>query len=158
MEINIPPLRETPGGHPAAGHAFRGGILRAPRPVFPGRHAVPGAAIAWPGNVRELRNAMERAALLAHGELILPEHLPLRVRQAAPGSAADETSSAGRLEDIERQAIFLALRDHHYNRTETAKALGISRRTLTYKLRHFKELGYDVHPQLENHPQTETET
>jgi DNA-binding NtrC family response regulator len=35
----------------------------------------------WPGNVRELRNAMERATLLSRGEVILPEHLPVRVRQ-----------------------------------------------------------------------------
>ena len=35
---------------------------------------------SWPGNVRELRNAMERAALLSLGELILPEHLPAKVR------------------------------------------------------------------------------
>jgi hypothetical protein len=40
------------------------------------------AAYSWPGNVRELRNAMERAALLSRGELILPEHLPARVSAA----------------------------------------------------------------------------
>ena len=46
--------------------------------------------------------------------------------------------------EIERQAIFLALRKHRYNRTETAKALGISRRALLYKLQRFRELGFDV--------------
>ena len=157
IEINIPPLREHPGDIVPLATRFVA--------EFSDRRARFSPAVTrcleqypWPGNVRELRNAMERATLLAHGELILPEHLPLRVRQAAPGAAADETNSAGRLEDIERQAIFQALRDNHHNRTETAKALGISRRTLTYKLRHFKELGYEVHPLAENHPRNETET
>lgn len=157
IEINIPPLREHPGDIVPLATRFVA--------EFSDRRARFSPAVTrcleqypWPGNVRELRNAMERATLLAHGELILPEHLPLRVRQAAPGAAADETNSAGRLEDIERQAIFQALRDNHHNRTETAKALGISRRTLTYKLRHFKELGYEVHPLAENHPRNETDT
>jgi DNA-binding NtrC family response regulator len=103
---------------------------------------------AWPGNVRELRNAMERAALLSRGELILPEHLPARVRAGVPEPSVPEVSAGGAdLEAIERQAIFQALRQHGFNRTETAKALGISRRTLIYKLQHFREQGYEVDPQ-----------
>jgi DNA-binding NtrC family response regulator len=99
----------------------------------------------WPGNVRELRNAMERAALLSRSELILPEHLPNRVR-AADEAPQPELVAGGEqpLEEIERQAIFLALRKNGFNRTETAKALGISRRALTYKLQHFRELGFNV--------------
>ena len=50
------------------------------------------------------------------------------------------------LGEIERQAIFQALRKHDFNRTETAKALGISRRALIYKLQRFRELGYEVDP------------
>jgi len=99
---------------------------------------------AWPGNVRELRNAMERAALLSRSELILPEHLPTRVRAAAEPSPGATPTGAQPLEEIERQAIFHALRKNGFNRTETAKALGISRRALTYKLQHFRELGFDV--------------
>jgi two-component system response regulator AtoC len=88
---------------------------------------------------------MERAALLSRGELILPEHLPARVRggadsAAAPVSAAD----AQQLGDIERQAIFATLRKCGFNRTETAKALGISRRALIYKLQRFREMGFQV--------------
>ena len=48
--------------------------------------------------------------------------------------------------EIERQAIFQALRKHDFNRTETAKALGISRRALIYKLQRFREEGYTVDP------------
>src|SRR5207245_8526902 len=91
----------------------------------------------WPGNVRELRNAMERAALLSHGELILPEHLPKRVRAVPPQSALLQPPDAERLEEIERQAIFQTLRKHDLNRTETAKALCISRRALIYLFQRF---------------------
>jgi DNA-binding NtrC family response regulator len=99
----------------------------------------------WPGNVRELRNAMERAVLLSRGELILPEHLPTRVRAlpAAPG-ALPESADPLRLEEVERQAILQTLQAHANNRTETAKALGISRRALIYKLQRLRDLGYEV--------------
>ena len=102
---------------------------------------------SWPGNVRELRNAMERAALLSRGELILPEHLPARVRAAEQQPASAGAADADRLERIERQAIVQALRKHDFNRTETAKALGISRRALIYKIQRLRELGEEVDPQ-----------
>jgi DNA-binding NtrC family response regulator len=54
--------------------------------------------------------------------------------------ATDDT----RLEELERQAILQALRNHAFNRTETARALGISRRSLLYKLQRLRELGYAV--------------
>ena len=100
----------------------------------------------WPGNVRELRNAMERAALLSMGELILPEHLPARVRGGNQSAPALPKAGLEDLGEIERQAIFQALRKHDFNRTETARALGISRRALIYKLQRFRELGYEVDP------------
>jgi DNA-binding NtrC family response regulator len=99
---------------------------------------------SWPGNVRELRNAMERAALVSRSELILPEHLPSRVAAAATVARPTEPGDAERLEALEAQAIFQALRKHNLNRTETAKALGISRRGLLYKLQHLRAEGYEV--------------
>ncbi|MBL9169620.1 MAG: sigma-54-dependent Fis family transcriptional regulator [Verrucomicrobiales bacterium] len=98
----------------------------------------------WPGNVRELRNAMERASLLSGGELILPDHLPTKVRESKATSVLPESAVPPRLEDIELQAIHQALCKFHFNRTETAKALGISRRSLIYKLHHLREQGYQV--------------
>ena len=98
---------------------------------------------SWPGNVRELRNAMERAVLLSRSELILPEHLPTRVREAGD-KPPPESADLERLAEIERQAILQALQQHEFNRTETAKALGISRRALLYKLQRFREQGYQV--------------
>jgi two-component system, NtrC family, response regulator AtoC len=94
---------------------------------------------SWPGNVRELRNAMERAALLGRAELILPEHLPTRITSEKPQPREPEN-----LGEIERQTIFQALRKHNFNRSETAKALGISRRAIIYKLQRYRALGFKV--------------
>jgi len=146
VELNIPPLRERPEDILPLATAFMAEFTR--------RNARFSSAVApvltrysWPGNVRELRNAMERAALLSLGEVILPEHLPARVR-AAVANAGEELQlpEAEQLGEIERQAIFQALKKHDFNRTETARALGISRRALIYKLQRFRELGFAVDP------------
>jgi len=147
VELNIPPLRERREDIlPLASlfiSEFAKGRARISDPVVACLEQYP-----WPGNVRELRNAMERAVLLARSELILPTHLPTKVREAAAQSspASPTSAEAPQLDDIERQAILQALRKHDYNRTETAKALGISRRALIYKLQRFRNLGYAIDP------------
>ncbi len=146
VELEVPPLRERPEDILPLAAAFIAEFTKG-KARFSSSVADCLQRYAWPGNVRELRNAMERAALLSLGELILPEHLPARVRGGtAPG--ADTTPAADAdpkvLEDIERNAILQALRGHNYNRTETAKALGISRRALIYKLQRYREQGCDV--------------
>lgn len=145
VELNIPPLRERPEDILPLASAFIAEFSQG-RARFSPALAASLVRYQWPGNVRELRNAMERAALLCPGELILPEHMPARIRAAAETSQPPEPVDAERLGEIERQAIFQALRKHDFNRTETAKALGISRRTLLYKLQRFRELGYPVDP------------
>jgi DNA-binding NtrC family response regulator len=147
VELNIPPLRERPEDilplATASINHFTQGKARFSSAVSACLTSYP-----WPGNVRELRNAMERAALLASGEVLLPEHLPARVRGSAGGINAPALPvDVGNLDEIERQAIFQALRTHEFNRTETARALGISRRALIYKLQRFRELGFEVDPQ-----------
>jgi DNA-binding NtrC family response regulator len=143
VELNVPPLRERREDIlPLAGRfieEFARGRARFSDTVSACLERYP-----WPGNVRELRNAMERAVLLSRSELILPEHLPTRVRDAGDKPATAEAGDLERLEEIERQAILTALKQHKSNRTETAKALGISRRALIYKLQRFRELGYKV--------------
>jgi DNA-binding NtrC family response regulator len=143
VELNVPPLRERREDIlPLASlfiTEFTHGRARFASPV-----ADCLERYSWPGNVRELRNAMERAALLSQSELILPDNLPARVRAAAEQSATLEPVDAQRLEEIERQAILQALQKHSFNRTETAIALGISRRALIYKIQRLKELGYEI--------------
>jgi len=143
VELNLPPLRERREDIlPLATmfvNEFARGRSRLSEPT--GRCL---EKYAWPGNVRELRNAMERAVLLSRGELILPDHLPARVLEASKSVATAETMDLERLEEIERQAIVQTLRQHNGNRTETARALGISRRTLIYKLQRFRQAGHVV--------------
>jgi DNA-binding NtrC family response regulator len=143
VELNLPPLRERREDIlPLAGRfieEFAKGRARFSEPV--------SACLqnySWPGNVRELRNSMERAVLLSRSELILLDHLPTRVRAAAEQTAVLETGDRERLDEIERQAIMHSLRQHGFNRTETAKVLGISRRALIYKLQKWRELGHSV--------------
>ena len=145
VELNIPSLRERPEDILPLASAFIAEFTRG-KARFASSVADCLARYPWPGNVRELRNAMERAALLSLGELILPEHLPAKVRAVAETAPAVEAQDAQRLAEIERQAIFQALRKHDFNRTETAKALGISRRALIYKLQRFRGEGYAVDP------------
>jgi DNA-binding NtrC family response regulator len=148
VELNVAPLRERSQDILPLAMAFIAEFTKG-KARFSNAVSESLQRYSWPGNVRELRNAMERAALLSLGELILPEHLPARIRAAvqtpvaSPGPALSDPE---RLGEIERQAIVQALRKHDFNRTETAKALGISRRALLYKLQRFRELGYEVDP------------
>ncbi|MFZ0826448.1 MAG: sigma-54 dependent transcriptional regulator [Verrucomicrobiia bacterium] len=143
VELNVPPLRERREDILPLASRFIEEFAKG-RARFSDAVSACLERYPWPGNVRELRNAMERAVLLSRSELILPEHLPARVCAAAPSPAVPEAGDLERLEEIERQAIMQALRQHQSNRTETAKALGISRRALIYKLQRFRNLGYTV--------------
>src|SRR5207253_1783708 len=145
VELNIPPLRERPEDILPLAGSFIAEFTQG-RARFSSSVADCLLRYSWPGNVRELRNAMERAALLSRGELILPEHLPSRARAVTHPSTVAEPMDPQRLEEIERHAIIQALLKHSFNRTETAKALGISRRTLIYKLQRLRELGYEIGP------------
>ncbi len=89
----------------------------------------------WPGNVRELRNAVIRAAIAAEGELIRPQDLPAETRPAAAGEAGEATD----LEDLERRKIFEVLARTGGHRGKAAELLGISRRTLSRRLKLYGE-------------------
>ncbi|MGA3284003.1 MAG: sigma-54 dependent transcriptional regulator [Verrucomicrobiota bacterium] len=143
VELNIPPLRERREDILPLASRFIEELTKG-RARFSETVSICLERYPWPGNVRELRNAMERAVLLSRSELILPEHLPTRARAAGDKSPPPETADVERLAEIERQAILQALRQHDFNRTETARVLGISRRALIYKLQRFRELGYKV--------------
>ncbi len=99
----------------------------------------------WQGNVRELRNAMERAVLMTSGsDVIVPEHLPKRIGKMVKKSAPQSEEPVRPIEEIERITILQTLKKNGYNRSKTAKDLGMSRRTLTYKIRRLKDAGYEV--------------
>ena len=145
VELNIPPLRERREDILPLASMFISEFAKG-RARFSDKVAICLENYSWPGNVRELRNAMERAVLLSRSELILPEHLPSRVRMAADQQMGPAATDPQQLEEIERQAILQALQKHQFNRTETAKALGISRRALLYKLQRWRQMGYEIGP------------
>ena len=143
VELNVPPLRERREDIlPLANQMLT--ELTQGRARLSSSVAECLQTYSWPGNVRELRNAMERAALLSRGDLIVAEHLPARIRPGSRPAAPVESMDAGKLEEIEAQAVLQALRKNNFNRTATARALGISRRAMIYKLQRLRELGHNV--------------
>ena len=113
---------------------------------------------SWRGNVRELFNVLERAAIVADGGLIEPAHLlleeslgreesfvferPVVAPQAAvdmPETSAPKPDFTVSVRAMEEQLIFKTLRQVNENRTQAAKLLGISVRTLRNKLKQYRE-------------------
>jgi two-component system response regulator HydG len=134
--IEIPPLRQRPADVDALAELFlEQASRRLERPGLTLSDAARYAlrAHSWPGNVRELENAMERAVILAD-DVLLPEHFPLN-----PAAAPASQSEPGRMNmrDLERRAIEEALRRNNGNRTQAARDLGISLRTLQYRLKEY---------------------
>ncbi|HBE9082907.1 MULTISPECIES: sigma 54-interacting transcriptional regulator [Serratia] len=89
----------------------------------------------WPGNVRELENSVERGVILLSGDFISEKELPLSVSQCADVQPDRQCGQAIQpLEQVEKQAILAALEQTAGNKTEAAKQLGITRKTLLAKL------------------------
>jgi DNA-binding NtrC family response regulator len=86
----------------------------------------------WPGNVRELRNVVIRVAVLAQGSEVRTEDLPCEWKAGPPGG---EALPEGSLDSLERRAIFEVLTRTGGHHQRTAELLGISRRTLSRKLK-----------------------
>ena len=154
ISFTIPPLRDRPAEIAALSRMFlaryngelgRKAALNLSDEVVRLLESYP-----WPGNVRELRNAIERGAVLCSGDVLRPEHLPARIvsgglgRQSSTPPGLESTRedilarARNELQGVERQRILDALEQTGGNQTRAAEALGISRRTLVYRL---SELG-----------------
>jgi DNA-binding NtrC family response regulator len=95
---------------------------------------------SWPGNVRQLESAIERAILLAEGDEIEVEDLPLEIRQEGTPAAAFNFKLPPEgisFEELERSLITQAMEQTGWNITRAAKLLGLSFRTLQYRLEKF---------------------
>jgi two-component system response regulator FlrC len=137
IALELPSLRERPGDVEALARHFVAAIAREVK--RPALALAPGAlarlyAHAWPGNARELRNALERAAVLAEGDLIQPEDLPEEIGAA---EAASDGSFHGRVEGFRRELIRETLAATGGNQTEAARRLGLQRTYLARLIRKY---------------------
>lgn len=148
--LRIPALRDRPGD--IAPLAFGMLLRHAAAPGRPGWIAPAALALleshAWPGNVRELENVIRRAILLAgEGPSIGAEHIVFdqAVRAVSETPVSAPQPQARSLSDVafasEAQAILAALASHDGNRSATARSLGISERTLRYRLASMRASG-----------------
>jgi DNA-binding NtrC family response regulator len=143
LSIDVPPLRERRDDIPVLIDYFlrkhTRNTSRLIRGLTPDARAVM-LDYAWPGNVRQLESAIERAILLAENDLITVEDLPLEVRQEARPAAEGSFKLPAEgisFEDFERTLILQAMERTDYNITKAAKLLGLTFRTLQYRLEKF---------------------
>jgi len=155
VQLHIPPLRERPEDVPALlTHFARMAAQRLGHPVSVTPAALAAlASYAWPGNVRELRNAVERAAVLGGEGPLDPQSFAIGNGNRNGGDSTSHGQHAGmsgangsdgangaldlktQVEAVERRAIQKALEASGGNRRQAASLLGISLRTLFYKMR-----------------------
>jgi two-component system, NtrC family, response regulator AtoC len=139
IPIDLPPLRDRPEDVPALVEHFLSHFSREFKKPF---SSVSPEAMArlkshpWPGNVRELRNALERACLLAGGDVIDESDLLLGRPAPAGGGHEPFTLPAGGvvLEELEKSLVTQALERAGGNQTKAASLLGISRDQLRYRM------------------------
>ncbi|MCE5333487.1 MAG: sigma-54 dependent transcriptional regulator [Desulfobacteraceae bacterium] len=145
ISVDAPPLREREEDIPALAQHFWTHFARKNRKNVKG--ITPRAMdmllkYSWPGNVRELENTMERAIILLQGEYVSEKELPLAIQGpdcACPEDEPFDGAQIGTLEDMERAMISRIMKEVSGNKSEAARRLGITRRTLKLKLKRFGE-------------------
>jgi len=142
VPVSLPPLRERREDIPAlAQHFFE--VYRDKNQK--GLKDISNKAMDllirydWPGNIRELENCLERAVIMARGEVIAPADLPpqIQVLSRAEEGRALAFPSGISLQEVEKSLILKTLEDTGGNRSRAAEILGINRRTLQIKLKEY---------------------
>jgi two-component system response regulator FlrC len=149
--LTLPPLRERQRDIlPLAQHLMRHHLDPSePVPAISADAERLLLAHPWPGNVRELDNLLQRALILLTGERIEASDLHFEENpQDQPASQPTTSVGQSRLTDdlrtVEEQRILQALRDGRSGRKEVAERLGISERTLRYKIARMRESGVSI--------------
>jgi two-component system NtrC family response regulator len=154
LEVIIPPLRERPEDLPLLVNSLLRRLSRKnhlEKKYLEDCRVSPAflealTAYSWPGNVRELENILERALILSRSDVLGIEALPENFRvdthpklEKVPEDTpeADVASRVSPLEKAEYEILLKTLRQYNGHRERTADALGISRRSLQYKLKKF---------------------
>lgn len=92
----------------------------------------------WPGNVRELENAIERGIILMRGEQLTEKSLPLSIQKFGADPVKDNGDKPASLQDAEKAIIAQTLKETDGNKSEAARRLGITRKTLQNKLQKYE--------------------
>jgi DNA-binding NtrC family response regulator len=147
IPINVPPLRQRRDDIQVLMEYF---LVKHGTPSHPMKVSAEAKKLlldySWPGNVRQLESAVERALLLAEGDEITVEDLPVEIRASAQteGAGGFKLPPEGiSFEDLERSLLVQAMEQTGWNITRSAKLLGLSFRTMQYRLDKFgiKRLG-----------------
>ena len=142
FSLTLPPLRERPEDVASLAQSFLENFAAKNGKRIKG--FTPGAMdrlirYTWPGNVRELENVIERAVVLLLGEHVSERELPAHIAAANGAQTMTPSAQALTLRDLERNAIIQTLNRTGGNKSEAAKILGITRKTLHTKLQQYED-------------------
>src|SRR2546425_4289292 len=143
LSIDVPPLRERREDIPVLIDYFLKKHTRNTSRLVRGLTSETKKLMldySWPGNVRQLESAIERAILLCEGDMIIPDDLPTEVRQESQivATGGFKLPAEGiSFEEVEKNLILQAMDQTDYNITKAAKLLGLTFRTLQYRLEKF---------------------
>lgn len=139
VTIKLPPLRERKEDIPFLVEYF---LKKKNRTKSPKRISSDALqlllAYDWPGNIRELEHAIEGAMLMSHGDEITAADFTLAQTNNEKDFVLSKGSSLLTIDELERIHIEHALKKFNYNRKKTAKALGITVKTLYLKIKRYK--------------------
>lgn len=137
IRIKLPPLRQRLADIPLLAHHFLDKYAAKKKDKIKGfdKQAVQAlTAYSWPGNVRELENTIERAVVMARGELITLEDLHLPQTE----SRQNEMDYNVTLKEFQKRLVMKTLQEQDGNISETARVLDVSRRWLHYKVKEWQ--------------------
>ena len=140
VSLNVPPLRERKEDIPILAQHFLelfAGRNKKTIKAFTPRAMEKLLAYHWPGNIRELMNAVERSVVLSRTDYLDADDITLVMEKSHEVSGIAEQGEAIRnlsLESMEKKNILAVLADCRGNKSETARRLGITRKTLRAKL------------------------
>lgn len=140
VPIKLPPLRERGDDIPLLVETFLPEFCaqhqRAPKEVS--REAMRLLRLyAWPGNIRQLRNLLERLVVTLREDIIQPQHLPEEIQASQEDIRTMVVNLGSPLEEIEKEVIRRTLSEVTDHREKAAKLLGISLRSLQYKIKEY---------------------
>ena len=140
IQINVPPLRERAEDIPLLVDAFLKEFCREnnkPLLKISPQTMTLLERFSWPGNVRQLRNVIEGMVVMAGAEELLPANLPEEVRQTADRDSLIRIRSGASLAEAEKQIIESTLIANGGNKAQTARILGLGRKTLYRKIQQY---------------------